>query len=290
MSSKNSIFKLLSVNILFTRNISRGFPKLTQTPVVSYNNAQEQKSLIFKENLNKSFVYRWTNKVNGKEYLGSTTNAKRRLFIYFNIKSLQSANMPIYKAILKHGHSNFIFDIIEYCETIDTIKREQFYLDHFDFYYNVLEKADSLLGYKHTSKTLAKMKGRKNALGYKHTLETISKLRKYQQNKKHSVEALIKMSEVWANRKFKSKEVTEKELHTQNRTKIKGKIVLVTNINSNISTEYLSISEAASALNITRLTLRNYVKNKTVFNVLKQDPSGNRVLKESFLIKVKDTN
>jgi len=104
--------------------------------------------------------------------------------------------MPIYKAkaILKHGHSNFIFDIIEYCEAIDTIKREQYYLDHFDFYYNVLAKADSLFGYRHTSKTLAEMKGRKNALGYKHTIETLSKLRKYQQNKKHSIEALIKMT------------------------------------------------------------------------------------------------
>jgi group I intron endonuclease len=104
--------------------------------------------------------------------------------------------MPIYKALLKYGHSNFIFDIIEFCEPKDAIQREQYYLDHFDFDYNVLEKAKSSLGYKHTKQTLAKMKGRKNLLGYKHNMETINKLRKNQLNKKHSVENLNKMREI----------------------------------------------------------------------------------------------
>jgi group I intron endonuclease len=104
--------------------------------------------------------------------------------------------MPIYKAILKYGHSNFIFDIIEYCDTHNVIQREQYYLDHFDFDYNVLEKANSSLGYKHTNETLAKMKGRKNVLGYKHSLETIAKLREYQTNKTHTVESKNKMREI----------------------------------------------------------------------------------------------
>ena len=68
-----------------------------------------QKSLIFKDNKDKSFVYRWINKVNNKEYLGSTANAKRRLLKYYDLSSLNLVSMPIYKAILKHGHSNFIF-------------------------------------------------------------------------------------------------------------------------------------------------------------------------------------
>jgi group I intron endonuclease len=69
--------------------------------------------------------------------------------------------MPIYKSILKYGHSNFIFEIIEYCDPINVIEREQYYLDHFDFDYNILEKANSSLGFKHTKETLIKMKGRK---------------------------------------------------------------------------------------------------------------------------------
>jgi hypothetical protein len=73
-----------------------------------------------------------------------------------------------------------------------------------------------------------------------------------------------------------------------NKRKIKGKIVVVTNIETNLTTEYISISEAALSLNITRTTLRTYVKNKTVFNLLKQDPIGKGILKENFLITIKD--
>lgn len=96
--------------------------------------------------------------------------------------------MPIYKAILKYGHSNFIFEIIEYCEPEKLLQREQYYLDNFDFEYNILEKAGSLLGYKHTEDTLSKMKGRKNALGYKHSIETIARLKEHSIDKTHSFE------------------------------------------------------------------------------------------------------
>ena len=46
---------------------------------------------------------------------------------------------------------------------------------------------------------------------------------------------------------------------------IKGKIVVVNNLESNISTVYNSISEASLALNITRVTLRSYIKSKKIF-------------------------
>lgn len=197
--SKGKMINLnnLSINIIIlTRNLSRGLPKLTNSPILTYNNAEELKSLIFKENLNKSFVYRWTNKVNGKTYLGSTSNAKSRLQTYYDNYTLNLINMPIYKAILKYGHSNFILDIIEYCDSAETIQKEQYYLDRFDFDYNILEKANSSLGYKHNSQTIKKMKGRQNFLGYKHTEETKDKLRELQTNKKYSVEDLEKMREI----------------------------------------------------------------------------------------------
>lgn len=285
-----------------------------------------QKSLIFKDNKDKSFVYRWINKVNNKEYLGSTANAKRRLLKYYDLSSLKLANMPIYKAILKRGHSNFIFEIIEYCEPDMVLEREQYYLDNFDFYYNVLEKADSILGYKHTEETLSKMIGRTNALGYKHNLETIAKLKELSTNKTHSSEAKDKMKEIWAQRKLSKQISSESPLETSlsalectetlpdlesllkqdlgalrlrsllrpegeqtndkpGRKKIKGKIVVVTNIETNLTKEYDSISEAAIALNLTRNTLRNYIKNQTNFKLLRQDTSG--IVTEKLLISIK---
>lgn len=104
--------------------------------------------------------------------------------------------MRIYKALLKYGYENFTFEIIEYCDKEKAVSREQFYLDHFDFEYNTLEKANSVLGLKHSSAVLKKMKGRQNALGLIHTDETKNKLRISQLDKKHSKESKNKMKEI----------------------------------------------------------------------------------------------
>lgn len=64
--------------------------------------------------------------------------------------------------------------------------------------------------------------------------------------------------------------------------KVKGKKVIVTNIETNASIEYNSISEAALVLNITRTTLRTYIKTRTIFNFFKKDGTG--LVKEKLLI------
>lgn len=63
-------------------------------------------------------------------------------------------NTAIYNALLKYGHSNFTLDILEYCEDIDPIIREQFYFDLLKPEYNILEQAGSSLGFKHSKETL----------------------------------------------------------------------------------------------------------------------------------------
>ena len=192
--------------------------------------------------------------------------------------------MPIYNAILKHGHENFIFEIIEYCLSEDTIKREQYYLDNFDFEYNVLANANSLAGYKHTAETLAKFKGRQNLLGFKHLAETLEMLREINTGKVHTEEAKEVMRNSWAQRKLKSNNL-ELDLLNEiipSKSKKGGKIVVVTNITTTAATEYQSISEAATVLNLTRVTLRKYIKNKEIFNMLKASDSG--LVKEKYLI------
>jgi group I intron endonuclease len=327
-----SIETFLKTKFIFTRSLYRGLPKLTITPAVSYKNAKSNKSLIFKDNKDKAFVYRWINKLNGKEYLGSTSSAKRRLNTYYDLKTLGEVNMPIYNAILKHGHENFIFEIIEYCLSEDTIKREQYYLDNFDFEYNVLANAKSLAGYKHTAETLAKFKGRQNLLGFKHLAETLEMLREINTGKIHTEEAKEVMRDSWAKRKLKSDNLeldllneiiplvhlrnnllpccsylykntnpvallpccplrnskgdAQKQGKQMSKNKKKGKIVVVTNIATTVATVYKSISEAATVLNLTRVTLRKYIKNKEIFNMLKESDSG--LVKEKYLITLKD--
>lgn len=277
----------LSAGFIFTRNLSRGLPKFNLNPVAIFNNAEEQKELIFKTCKDKSFVYRWVNEINGKDYLGSTSNAKSRLSQYYDHKTLNIFNMAIYKAILKYGHSNFTFQVVEYCKPEDAVQREQHYLDQFDFDYNVLEKANSLIGFKHSAETLDKMKGRQNALGFNHSLETLEKLKDAQTGKTHSPEALDKMREQWANRKLDlSSSVKDNDILVNPRKKIVGTLVVATNVETNLITEYLSISEAAKALNVTRNTLRTYIKNNKELISLKR--IGNEIVKEKYLVTVKD--
>jgi len=46
----------------------------------------------------------------------------------------------IYKALLKNGYSNFTLEILEYCDSEDLIKREQYYLELLKPEYNILKK------------------------------------------------------------------------------------------------------------------------------------------------------
>jgi len=51
-------------------------------------------------------------------------------------------------------------EIIEYCDPENCIPREQFYIDLLKPEYNILPKAGSNLGFKHSEETLNKMRGR----------------------------------------------------------------------------------------------------------------------------------
>lgn len=64
-----------------------------------------EKATILKENKGKSGIYLWTNKINGKRYIGSAVDLSNRLRNYFNTSYLEDRKdiMIIYKALLAHG-------------------------------------------------------------------------------------------------------------------------------------------------------------------------------------------
>lgn len=117
---------------------------------------------------------------------------------YYNINyiTIGAKSSLICKALLKYGYSAFKLEILEYCDPDLIIEREQYYIDHLNPQFNILRVAGSLFGYKHTPKSLEKMKEialnrsdetkaklRKAALGKKHNEETKSKLRIIQSNR-----------------------------------------------------------------------------------------------------------
>jgi hypothetical protein len=62
------------------------------------------KLVILSENKGKSGVYRLTNLVNGKVYIGSSINLSKRFTNYYSYAYISEykRNMTIYKAILKY--------------------------------------------------------------------------------------------------------------------------------------------------------------------------------------------
>lgn len=77
--------------------------------ILSYFNADTDKESALNDNKGKAGIYLWTNKINGKRYVGSSLDLYRRFMQYYNIQYLIRACefSLIYKALLKHGYSNF---------------------------------------------------------------------------------------------------------------------------------------------------------------------------------------
>jgi hypothetical protein len=131
------------------------------TLVVIYSNPESEKSSIYADNLDKSGIYLWRNKINGKTYIGSSANLTKRLKNYFYESYLRLKGfMIIYKALLAYGYENFTFEILEYCDPASILERVQYYLDTLKPEYNILKVAGSSFGYKHSEEVLLKMRNR----------------------------------------------------------------------------------------------------------------------------------
>lgn len=199
-------------------------------PVVTYLNADTLKLQIIKENRKKSGVYRWTNVINGKSYIGSSSDLGERFYRYYSIdyllKVLARTRSYIYSSLLKNGYSNFKLEVLEYCKKKDLLNREQYYFDILKPEYNILKTPYSSLGLKHTEETKARMS--KLALGRTFSKETLAKLSRANMGKG-------------------------------------GKIVQVVDKNTGNSVEYVSMNQAALAFGGTyRKNSSLYIKSNFI--------------------------
>lgn len=79
----------------------------------------------------------WTNKLNGKKYVGSYVVLRRRLLEYYNVnRLLNEKSMPIYVA-LKYGYTNFSLTILENCDKDSLMYREKHFFEVYSPEYNI---------------------------------------------------------------------------------------------------------------------------------------------------------
>ena len=86
----------------------------------------------------RGFIYKITNKINGKSYIGQTIqNVKERFYQHCATKCSQAIlNMVIHKAINKYGKSNFTIEVIEEVESTNLNDRERYWIKYYDSYNN----------------------------------------------------------------------------------------------------------------------------------------------------------
>ena len=146
------------------------------------------------------------------------------MYTYYSLLSLAKSNRLIDRALLKYGFSNFTLEILEYCNEENILEREQYYMDLLKPEYNIVEIAGSTLGYKHTPESLAKMRD-------------------------------FVLSDEVRNRKA---------LSTVNATAKRRISIIVENLETKTEQEYVSLTEAAAALGVSKTTISQALANNTV--------------------------
>lgn len=75
-------------------------------------------------------IYKITNKINGKVYIGQSIDIERRWETHRKRNSIDDSFL--YRAIRKHGLENFKFEIIEECLQIELNDKEKFWIRHYN--------------------------------------------------------------------------------------------------------------------------------------------------------------
>lgn len=85
----------------------------------------------------KGYIYKITNKINNKVYIGQTIQSiKDRFYRHCQKRCLskQEANMAIKRAIFKYGKKNFSLELLETCDREQLDEREIYYIKLYNSY------------------------------------------------------------------------------------------------------------------------------------------------------------
>jgi len=117
----------------------------------------------------KSGIYAIINEVNGKFYVGSAVNIRKRWTNHISdLRKGIHRNKHLRRAWKKYGEESFKFRVLESVENKeDLLGREQYWMDLLKPKYNILPTAGSSLGYKRTEESKQKVSG-ENCPSYKH--------------------------------------------------------------------------------------------------------------------------
>ena len=118
----------------------------------------------------KSGIYMFTNKINGKKYIGQSVDCYRRFLEHkraaypeiYSSKGERDSNVPIHLAFQKYGFENFDYLVIEECSKEKLNEREKYWINFYDSTnkekgYNISEGGQDIVGAKGENHSQAKL-------------------------------------------------------------------------------------------------------------------------------------
>ena len=140
--------------------------------------------------MDKSGVYKITNEITGRFYIGSSIHVEQRFYTHKKeLRANEHINPILQSSWNKHGEKSFSFRVIEECVPSECLSREQHYLDLLQPYknvgYNIGKTAnggDNFTNHPDKEELREKMKiwygGEGNGMfGKIHTLDSLVKLK-----------------------------------------------------------------------------------------------------------------
>lgn len=212
-------------------------------------------------------IYKITNKVNGKAYIGQSINIERRFREHKYISS--ETNQSLVRAYKKYGRENFEFEVLEECTLDNLNEREIFYINTLKPQYNrtsggdgspkhiISEETRKILSKKakeqwerlpeEDKQRIIKHNLKKPKIGHLVSKETREKLRQHNLGKKQSKETIEKRKQTFIEKR--------KNGYVQNNEKHKKKVICI-----ETGEIFNSLKEAGIKYNLT--TLCGHLKGK----------------------------
>ena len=111
--------------------------------------------------MEKSYIYKITNNINNKIYIGCTTKTiEQRFSEHIHRSKNKKYNTKLYNSFEKYGIENFSINLIEECDSSLMFIKEIEYIKEYDSYnvgLNTTFGGEGCLGYKHTDEIREKI-------------------------------------------------------------------------------------------------------------------------------------
>ena len=256
--SYNKELRYYSTNNFKNKDISNGLQDIIKeldiNPIFIFENLNLEitRKQILNDTKGLSGIYMIVNKISKDYYVGSAST--NRFYSRFSNHLIYLRGSKILKLVVKkYSLNNFAFLILELYPNVITKENNKELLGLEDKYlklllpnYNILTKAGSSFGYKHTEIDRQKMKDIYNDIRW----EKIGNLNR---GKKLKPEIIEKLRQIALNRPPMSDEVKKKCISN-------GRPVTLYNLNRTVYGKYISIRDAAKAINCSEKTIRRALK------------------------------